>query len=120
MGCIYNGVYSSLVALFLWQQVTNPAAVMEHCGISPSRYGSFSKLDLFSNSLSPSSLSFSTSVISKPSYSVTAADLLIAQPVCFHTFIWGKLEVLMSVNPKLCHHFPPSCVDSEVGPHLVN
>ena len=30
MGCIYNGVCSSLVALFLWQQVTNLAAVMEH------------------------------------------------------------------------------------------
>ena len=41
MGCIYNGVCSSLVALFLWQQVTNIAAVMAHCGISPSRYGSF-------------------------------------------------------------------------------
>ena len=51
MGCIYNGVCSSLVALFSWQQVTNIAAVMAHCGISPSRYGSFSKLDLFSNSL---------------------------------------------------------------------
>ena len=51
MGCIYNGVCSSLVALFLWQQVTNLAAVMAHCGISPSRYGSFSKLDMFSNSL---------------------------------------------------------------------
>ena len=46
MGCIYNGVCSSLVALFSWQQVTNLAAVMAHCG-----YGSFSKLDLFSNSL---------------------------------------------------------------------
>ena len=31
MGCIYNGVCSSLVALFLWQQVTNIAAVMAHC-----------------------------------------------------------------------------------------
>ena len=41
MGCIYNGVCSSLVALFLWQQVTNLAAVMAHCGISPNRYGSF-------------------------------------------------------------------------------
>ena len=47
MGCIYNGVCSSLVALFSWQQVTNLAAVMAHCGISPSRYGSFSKLDMF-------------------------------------------------------------------------
>ena len=28
MGCIYNGVCSSLVALFLWQQVTNLAAVI--------------------------------------------------------------------------------------------
>ena len=35
MGCIYNGVCSSLVALFLWQQVTHLAAVMAHCGISP-------------------------------------------------------------------------------------
>jgi hypothetical protein len=35
MGCIYNGVCSSLVALFLWQQVAHLAAVMEHCGISP-------------------------------------------------------------------------------------
>ena len=51
MGCIYNGVCSSLVALFLWQQVTNLAAVMAHCCISPIRYGSLSKLDLFSNSL---------------------------------------------------------------------
>jgi hypothetical protein len=51
MGCIYNGVCYSLVALFLWQQVANLAAVMAHCGISPSRYGSLSKLDLFSNSL---------------------------------------------------------------------
>ena len=47
MGCIYNGVCSSLVALFSWQQVTNLAAVMSHCGISPSRYGIFSKLDFF-------------------------------------------------------------------------
>ena len=39
MGCIYNGVCSSLVALFLWQQVTHFAAVIVHCGISPSRYG---------------------------------------------------------------------------------
>ena len=34
MGCIYNGVCSSLVDLFLKQQVTNLAAVMAHCGIS--------------------------------------------------------------------------------------
>ena len=34
MGCLYNGVCSSLIALFLWQQVTNLAAVMAHCGIS--------------------------------------------------------------------------------------
>ena len=33
MGCIYNGVCSSLVALFLWQQVTYLAAVIVHCGI---------------------------------------------------------------------------------------
>ena len=39
MGFIYNGVCSSLVALFSWQQVTNLSAVMAHCGISPSRYG---------------------------------------------------------------------------------
>jgi hypothetical protein len=51
MGCINNGVCSSLVALFLWQQVTNLATVMVHCGISPSRYESLSKLGLFSNSL---------------------------------------------------------------------
>jgi hypothetical protein len=51
MGCIYNGVCSSLVDLFLWQQVTHLAALMAHCGISPSRYGSLSKLGLFSNSL---------------------------------------------------------------------
>jgi hypothetical protein len=30
MGCIYNGVCSSLVDLFLRQQVTNLAAVMAH------------------------------------------------------------------------------------------
>ena len=48
MGCIYNGVCSSLVDLFSWQQVTNLAAVMAHCGISPS---SLSKLGWFSNSL---------------------------------------------------------------------
>ena len=42
-GWIYSGVCSSLVALFLWQQVTNLAAVMEHCVISPSRYGSLFK-----------------------------------------------------------------------------
>ena len=47
MGCIYNGVCSSLVALFLWQQVTNLAAVIAHCGISPNRYGILSKFDLF-------------------------------------------------------------------------
>ena len=52
MGCIYNGVCSSLVALFLWKRVTNLAAVIAHCGISPNRYGSLSKLDLFSASLS--------------------------------------------------------------------
>ena len=51
MGCIYNGVCSSLIALFLWQQVTNLAALTAHCGISPNTYGSLSKLDLFSNSL---------------------------------------------------------------------
>ena len=51
MGCIYNGDCSSLVDLFLWQQVTNIAAVMAHCGISPSRYGSSSKSGLFSNIL---------------------------------------------------------------------
>ena len=39
MGCIYNGVCSSLVALFLWQQVTtNLAPVMAQCYISPSRW----------------------------------------------------------------------------------
>ena len=37
MGCIYSGVCSSLVALFLWQQVTHPATVMAHWGISPNR-----------------------------------------------------------------------------------
>ena len=31
MGCIYNGVCFSLVALFLWQQVTHLAAVMANC-----------------------------------------------------------------------------------------
>ena len=46
MGCFYIGACSSLVALFLWQQVTHLAAVMAHCGISPSRYWSLSKLDL--------------------------------------------------------------------------
>ena len=51
MGCIYNDVRSSLVDLFLWQQVTNIATVMAHWGISLSRYGSLSKLGLFSNSL---------------------------------------------------------------------
>ena len=51
MGCIYNGVFSSLVALFKWQQVTHFAAVMANCGISPNRFGILSKLDLFSNSL---------------------------------------------------------------------
>ena len=39
MGCIYNGVCSSLFALFLWQQVTHLTAVMAHCGISTNRYG---------------------------------------------------------------------------------
>jgi hypothetical protein len=47
MCCIFNGVCSSLVALFLRQQVTNLAAVIVHCGMSPSRYGSLSKLDFF-------------------------------------------------------------------------
>jgi hypothetical protein len=47
MGSIYNGVCSSLVALLLWHQVTHLAAVMAHCGISPSRYGSISKSGLF-------------------------------------------------------------------------
>ena len=47
MGCIYNTLCSSLVALFLWQQVTHLAAVMAHCGISPSRDRSLSNLDLF-------------------------------------------------------------------------
>ena len=46
MGCIYNGVSSSLVALFLWQQVTDLAAVM---AVMAHRY--LSKLGLFSNSL---------------------------------------------------------------------
>ena len=43
MGCIYNGVCSSLAALFLLQQVTHLAAVIVDCGISPNRYGSLSK-----------------------------------------------------------------------------
>jgi ABC-type thiamin/hydroxymethylpyrimidine transport system permease subunit len=30
MGCIYIGVCSSLVALFLWHQVTNIATVVFH------------------------------------------------------------------------------------------
>ena len=51
IGCIYNVVCSSLIALFLWQQVTNRAAVIAHWGISPNRYGSLSKCGLFSNSL---------------------------------------------------------------------
>ena len=48
MGRIYNGVCSLLVALVLWQQVTHLAAVMTHCGISPSRFESLSTLDLIS------------------------------------------------------------------------
>ena len=51
MGFTYNGVCYSLVYLFLWQQVTNLAAVMVHCDISPSRYWSFSKSYMFLNSL---------------------------------------------------------------------
>ena len=51
MGCIYNGVHSSLVALFLWLQVTNIAVVMAHCGYTPIRYGTLSELGLFSDSL---------------------------------------------------------------------
>ena len=51
MGSIYNGVCSSLVALFLWQQVTNLAAVMAQCGISPRRYVSLSKSGLILKSL---------------------------------------------------------------------
>jgi hypothetical protein len=35
MGCIYNYVCSSLVALFLWQQVTNLAAVMHTVVLHP-------------------------------------------------------------------------------------
>ena len=50
MGCIYNGVCSSLVDLFMWQQVTNLAAVIAHAGISPNRFVSLSKFDFFSNS----------------------------------------------------------------------
>jgi hypothetical protein len=34
----------------LWQQVTNIAAVMAHCGISPNRYVRLSKLELMTNS----------------------------------------------------------------------
>jgi hypothetical protein len=41
--CIYNVVCCSLVALFLWQQVTNIATVIAHCAISPNRYASFIK-----------------------------------------------------------------------------
>ena len=33
IGCCYNGVCSSLAALFLLQQVTHLATVMAHCGI---------------------------------------------------------------------------------------
>ena len=51
MGCIYNGVCSSLVALFLWQQVTNLATVMAYCGILPNRYGSLSKCVCFVGSV---------------------------------------------------------------------
>ena len=45
MGCIYNGVCSSLVTIFLRQQATNLAAVD-----MGDRYGSLSKLGLFLNS----------------------------------------------------------------------
>ena len=48
MGCIYNGVCSSLVALFL-QQVKHIAAVIGQCGISPNR--EFIKIGFVSNSL---------------------------------------------------------------------
>ena len=52
MGCIYNSVCSPLVALFLWQKVTNLVAVMAHYDIfSPNRSGSLFQLGLFSNSL---------------------------------------------------------------------
>ena len=51
MGSIYNGVCSSLVDLFLWQQVTNLAAAIAHCGISHNRYGRLPKFDLIFNSL---------------------------------------------------------------------
>ena len=43
MGCI---TMVFVLHWFLWQQVTILAAVMTHCGISPNRYGSLSKLDL--------------------------------------------------------------------------
>ena len=36
-----------LGALILWQQVTNVATVMAHCGISPNKYGSLSKMVCF-------------------------------------------------------------------------
>ena len=47
MGSIYNGICSSLVALFLWQQVTNLAALMAHCGISSSRYHNWIVFEFF-------------------------------------------------------------------------
>jgi hypothetical protein len=51
MDCIYNCVGTSVVAFFLWEPVTNIAAVMTHYGISHNRYGISPKFDLFSNSL---------------------------------------------------------------------
>ena len=40
-----------LDVLFLSQQLTNLAAMFVHCCTSPSRYGSFSMCDKFSNSV---------------------------------------------------------------------
>ena len=80
MGCIYNGVCSSLVALFSWQPVTNLAAVMSHCGISPSRYGSLSTSDVFVLSL-PLSLSLSELF----SLSVQTDSLWPVHPLATHT-----------------------------------
>ena len=51
IGGIYNAVSAPLASLLSWQQATNLAAVITHCGISPNIYGSLSMLDLFSNSL---------------------------------------------------------------------
>ena len=93
MGCIYNGVWSSVVALSLWQQVTNLAAVMSHCGISPSRYGMMAHCDISPRRLSQSDL-FSNSL-----WVCVVCGKYVS---LIWSYIWQDVRKCSSVSTSVC------------------